>query len=114
MERLTGKNQYGYYVNCDKYSLQEAVDRLAEYEEAEEQGLLIKLPKNFKTVVEKKKAESNAIINELIRALRPYATYDRLFKAVDAVRVFVARQNYFIDTLLNYETSLKGDSEDVR
>lgn len=62
-----------------------------------------------KAVVAKKKTESNAIVNELIRAMCPYADDDRLFKAVDALRVFVAQQNNFIDTLFNSETAKKKE-----
>ena len=116
MERLTVKRKDGRWALANSANMSNigmmdkiplAINRLAAYEEAEEAGLLVRLQKNFKIVVARKKTESNAIINELIHAMCPYADDDRLFKAVDALRVFVAQQNNFIDTLSNSKAALK-------
>lgn len=72
----------------------------------------MRLPKNFKLVVARKKTESYAIINELIKSMRPYADDDKLFNAVDAIRVFIAHQNEFLNTLICKEaetTQKEGD-----
>lgn len=115
MERLTEREtrMVNSFDKDENYKA-ELYNRLASYEDAEEQGLLVRLPKNFKLVAARKKTERNAIINELIHAMRPYADDDRLFKAVDAVRAFVAQQNEFIDTLSNAEAALGKEEKHDR
>lgn len=104
-------NELSYADNRTR-TIGELMRKLAAYEDAEEQGLWVRLPKNIKIVVARKKTESNAIINELIHAMCPYADDDRLFKAVDALRVFVAQQNDFIDTFSNSEAALAKEGDD--
>lgn len=111
MERLTIRDAEGTYFitpmgnalsapELRLATVQVLLDSLATYEDAEEQGLLVRLPKNIRQVVKKKKTESYAMVDELIKSMRPYANDDRLFNAVDAVRVFIAHQNEFLNTLI--------------
>ena len=51
--------------------------------------------------IKKIKETDSFAITELIRAIRPYASDDRLFKAVDAVRVIVHQQEEAIERLLS-------------
>lgn len=44
MERLTIKNRKGFYVEKCHVNKSELIKKLAEYEQAEEDGLLIRLP----------------------------------------------------------------------
>lgn len=48
----------------------------------------------------KLKTEGNAIMNELIKAMRPYANDYRLFRAVGKARAFISNQNDFINAIL--------------
>lgn len=99
------------YLCIDNAKQDDIIKKLADYEDAEEQGLLVRLPKNFNLTAAKKKTECNALVNDLIISMSPYANDDRLFKAVDAIRVFVAKQNEFIDSLTREEAeaALRGE-----
>ena len=46
MDRLTHRN--GRYINYKQFDVDLAIQKLADYEDLEEQGLLIKLPKELK------------------------------------------------------------------
>ena len=50
MERLTEREKYGQ-AGCCAYKHAEAMNKLAAYEDAEEQGLLLKLPCKFGTTI---------------------------------------------------------------